>query len=117
MNSERMILFHGAGFYWRTLTVSGYMSSHSSTVIGSLVTLRTSVTDDRWLEQEVGIFSDIAEQIFNAGRRSHAVIAAQRRVAQLYTRFTVRCRRNRLAIRDLLLISHATWQDIESRRN
>jgi len=56
------------------------------------------------------IFSDIAEQIFNAGR-SYAVIAAQRRVAQLYSRFTVRCRRNRLAIRDLLLISHATWQD------
>jgi len=55
------------------------MSSHSSTVIGMLVTLRASVTDDCRLEQEVGIFNDIAEQIFSAGRRSRAVIAAQSR--------------------------------------
>jgi len=47
--------------------VDGYVSSHSSTVIGMLVTLRASVTDDCRLEQEVGIFNDIAEQIFSAG--------------------------------------------------
>lgn len=58
------------------LTVSGYVSSHSTTVIGTLVILRALVTN---VEQEVGIFSDIAEQIFNAELRSCAVTAARRR--------------------------------------